>query len=200
MSTTMTKPMSSKMSTNKIADIKLRDAVPTMAKPAWLEESQFAFMDMSLQIPPTIDFNDVLKPGFWANVANTFQKNSISQSEKHGAIIHVRTNDHAYYAILYVRAVLSNGLIVQCVGPAVDKNGKPCPVNLQTGQAWSTEGLQEQIKRLAGVDFELKWNESKSGFDIVRPSDRIIISGAENHKTRESALEFVKQLVGIEKV
>jgi hypothetical protein len=173
---------------------KLYHAVPEMMRPGWIQETSYAFIDMSAQIPPTIKFSEVLKPGFWANVVHNFQRDSIAGREKSGAVVRIRTTDHSYYADLYVRAVLSNGLIVQCMGPSIDENGKPCPINLQTGLPWKDEDAEDARETLSDEDLFLRWNVGKSGFDIIRRSDGIVIGDGSQFKTREAAQEFISSV------
>jgi hypothetical protein len=176
------------MSVSNKKETSLRDIPPTL-KISELEEAEYAFAHMSARVPAGVDFAEVIKPGFWMNVVSTFKKNQMANSpDKAGATIAVRTEDHAYYALLYVRAVLEGGLIVQCIGPSYDKSGKPCPIDLQTGAPWG--GEKPQVSEY----FEMKWNKGKNGFDIVRKSDNQVIGDGAAFKTRESAMEFITKM------
>ncbi len=165
---------------------------PVMLKPGDFEESAYAFADCSARVPAGMPFEEVLRPGFWTNVVHLFQRNlAAGTPDRSGAIIHVRTEDHAYYAKLYVRAVLSRGLIVQCVGPLQDpKTGKACPVDLATGRPWSGPAP------VKAEHFDIKWNVGKRGFDIIRKSDHQVVGDGSNFPIRELALEWIQKTTG----
>lgn len=167
----------------------LREVAPAMLKPGDFEESQYAFLDVSAKIPAGMPFEEVFRPTFWANVVHVFKKDIIANNpDRSGAIIHLRTEDHAFYAKLYVRAVLRNGLIVQCIGPSFDpKTGKACPVDLATGMPWG--GMVD----LDTDAFDLKWNSNRRGFDIIRKSDQQVVADGANFPTRELAVEWINK-------
>jgi hypothetical protein len=170
----------------------LRKEQPKLLRPSDLQELEFAYANMSARIPAGVAFEEILKPGFWANVVRLFQKNTTTgQPDRSGALIHVRTEDHAYYGQLYVRAVLERGLIVECVGPSIEpKTGKACPIDLDNGLPWTGR------KDFASKDFEAKWNVGKRGFDIIRTEDQQIVADGVNIKTREAAIEMINKLKG----
>lgn len=162
---------------------------PVTLKPGDFEESAYAYADCSARVPAGMPFEEVFRPGFWTNVVHLFQKNvAAGTPDRSGAIIHVRTEDHAYYAKLYVRAVLARGLIVQCVGPAIDqKTGRSCPVDLATGKPWTGS------VPIKSDHFDIRWNVGKRGFDIIRKSDHQIVGDGSNFPTRELALEWIEK-------
>lgn len=169
-----------------------REPQPPTLKPGDFEESQYAFLDASAKIPAGMPFEEVFRPGFWGNVVHLFKKDIISGGvDRAGAVIHLRTEDHAFYARLYVRAVLERGLLVQCIGPGFDvKSGKACPIDLATGGPWT--GPTD-----LGIDnFELRWNAGKRGFDIVRKSDLQVVADGRNFPTRELAVEWIEKTAG----
>lgn len=167
----------------------MREQQPPTLKPSDFEESQYAFLDVSAKVPAGMPFEALLSPTYWTNVINIFKRDKIAGgADRAGAIIHVRTEDHAYYARLYVRAVLERGLIVQCIGPSLDhKTGKACPVDLATGLPWTG---------LTPIDvegFELRWSAGKRGFDILRSSDQQVIADGSSFPTRERAIEWINK-------
>jgi hypothetical protein len=109
------------------------------------------------------------------------------RTDRAGACIEIISEDHAFFAELYVRAVLDRGLIVQCTGPSLSKAGKACPVDLETGEAWTGR------RSLKTSHFDLKWNVGKKGFDIIRREDQQIVGKAENFPTREQAVEWIEK-------
>ena len=166
-----------------------REEPPRTLKPGRFQISEFARVTFDATMAEEHDFEDALKPGYWVNVAEKLRKNpTTNEPDRTGALIDLCTEDHAFYARLYVRAVLTSGLIVQCIGPAFDaKTGKACPVDLITGKAW-------QGRKSAESDhFDVKWNVGVRGFDIIRKSDRQIVVNGSNFPTREMAEEWIKK-------
>lgn len=150
--------------------------------------SEFARASFDHVMDAGIDFEEVFKPGYWRYVFHKLQKNiSTNSPDRSGSLIVVGTEDHAFCAHLYVRAVTAAGLIVQCVGPATDKSGKMCPVDLATGRAWAGPAA------VSSDQFDVRWNVGKRGFDILRSSDQQVIIDGGNFPTRELALEWIKK-------
>jgi hypothetical protein len=91
------------------------------------------------------DFEDVLNPYFWSFVAPSMQANisaSIMQ-DKLGTLIHIHTEDHAFYGVVLVHGLHRNSqgqadaLAVTCIGPVYDpETGKCHPVDVKTGGIW----------------------------------------------------------------
>ena len=91
------------------------------------EEAFFAYGYAYATLPTGWAFEECLKPEFWVNVARYFRADTMTGAhDKAGTKIEVRAEDHAFIALLYVRAVISGGLVVECIGPDVDKSGKAC--------------------------------------------------------------------------
>lgn len=153
-------------------------------------EEEYAFARLSALVPADVDFDDIMQPGFWSNNLGPLKRNlATNQQDRSGAIITVRTDDHAFLAQLYVRAVLESGLIVQCVGPCFDpKNGKACPVDLQTGLPY--RGRPDANSK----QFEVRWNQGKKGFDVVSKVSNQVVADGHNLKTREQAIEWIKKI------
>lgn len=92
--------------------------------------------------PKDWNFEDVLKPGAWVHVASRVAKTA-DKRDSVGSLIHVRSADHRWFAVLYIQEVLYDqmkspcGLKVTCVGPIVDaKTGKACPIDIDAGTPW----------------------------------------------------------------
>lgn len=166
----------------------MREQQPPTLKPGDFEESQYAFLDVSAKVPAGMAFEEVFRPGFWGNVVHLFKRDVISGgNDRAGGIIHLRTEDHAYYAKLYVRAVLERGLIIQCIGPSINpETGKACPIDLMTGLPWTG-------KQASDGHLEPKWNATKSGFDIVRKADLQIVADGAKFPTLEHANEWIEK-------
>ena len=159
------------------------EPTPTL-KPSGFLGSEFARANFDAVMSAEHDFEDALRPGYWTNVVGLLKKNPISgERSRTGALINIGTEDHAFFGHLYVRAVLEQGLVVQCIGPSFNpKTGKACPIDLQTGQYWQGRKATD-----LGTAFEIKWNVGKGGFDVIRTSDRQIVIDGTKLPTREFA-------------
>jgi hypothetical protein len=143
---------------------------PHVLKETSLQSSEFAYARMSATLPVGWTLEDALKPEFWVRVVHKFQKTPVTgEPDKTGAIIELRTVDHAFYAQLYVRAVQEKGLIVQLIGEpqyfgsvTVESNG-----------------------------FDIRWNVGKRGYDIIRKTDREIVGDGAKFPTKELANEWI---------
>jgi len=145
-------------------------ADPKVLKPSAFSGAEYAFATFSAVLPVGWTVEDALKPEFWVHVAGKFSKDAFTgDPDKAGAIIELRTIDHAFYARLYVRAVQERGLIVQMMGE---------PVYLGQQQV-KTEG------------YEINWNVGKRGYDVIRKSDRSIVADGAKLKTKEQAQSWV---------
>lgn len=173
----------------KTPEKKLRDEQILTLKPSAFKVADFARARFDAIMPSGLAFEEALKPSFWTNIVNLLKKNQLtSESDKTGAMIDLGTEDHAYYALLYVRAVLERGLIVQCIGPCSDpKTGKACPIDLGTGMPWIGH------KPLKNDHFDLRWNVGKRGFDIVRADDLQIVADGASFPTREMAVQWIER-------
>jgi hypothetical protein len=151
------------------------------------QESEYAYASFSATMPAGVAFEEALKPVFWTNILHLMRNiHQINGPDKTGAVIHLRTEDHAFYAMLYVRATSDRGLIVRCVGPAIEpKTGKACPIDLQTGLPWTGP------KAVRSDHFETHWNVGKRGFDIVRKADGTVVADGAAFPTKEVAEEWI---------
>ena len=165
----------------------LRAEQPPTAKPGSFQSSEFARARFDHVMQAGVPFEACLTPGYWSNVFHILQRNVATNApDRSGAFVDVGTQDHAFIAKLYVRAVTSGGLIVQCIGPGIEpKTGRACPIDLSTGLPW-TGGAP-----LNSDQFEVKWNVGKRGFDIIRKSDLQIVADGGQFPTRELAAEWI---------
>ena len=159
----------------------LREAQAHKLKSSSFKVSEFARARFDAMLPADWDYEDALNPSFWSYIASTLGKNHYTNGQDlTGAFIDLATEDHAFYAHLYVRKILKEGgLIVQCIGPSVDPHtGKAMPIDLATGGPW------------AGRKFAIVWNADKRGFDVVRKADgEVVADGAQFH-TAELAIAW----------
>ena len=85
-----------------------------------------------------------MKPVAWVGVAGPISANAIrTQPDRVGSLVYVNTTDNTFMAWLRINRIQrdamggASGVEVQCVGPSFDvKTGKPCPLDLRTGQPW----------------------------------------------------------------
>ena len=118
-----------------------------------------------------------MQPEFWSHVCHMLQKQPVTnEPDRAGAIIELRTADHAFYAELYVRAVQDHGLVVELLG------------DIKTFGPKAVSGNGKASK------FEIKWNVGKRGYDVIRVSDREIIGDGHKLKTKEMALAWVEEM------
>lgn len=161
-------------------------------RPGNFQASEFARARFDAVMPADWEYEEALKPGFWANICHLLREKKVSgEPDRTGSLIDLSTEDHAFFATLYVRGVMQGGLIVQCIGPATHpKTCKACPVDLETGLPWTGRAPVRSDK------FDLRWNTTKKGYDIVRLSDQQVVADGSNFKTREMALEWITKTSG----
>lgn len=150
-----------------------RDEPIKRVKPNSLQLAEFAYARYSVELPVGWSLDDVLDPDVWAHVAHKLDRNkSTNEPARTGAIIEIRTEDHAFYAELYVRAVREKALDVQLVSYHV---------------------LGPKV--IASNDrFETRWNVGRRGFDIVRLSDKAVV--AQGFPKKEDATAWIEQTAG----
>lgn len=139
--------------------------------PSAFQEAEFAYARMSFVLPAGHTYEDILRPEYWSAVSHRLQKRYENERDRRGAVIEVRSEDHAFYAELYVRAVLDAGLIVAPIRP---------PVSLMPDRTISAESLVAH------------WNLGKQGFDVVRCSDNEVVKDGNGFPTREKAEEWIR--------
>jgi len=154
---------------NRVMSMK-REARPELKKlqPGKLQQAEFAHARMAAELPFGWTIEDALKPDFWSNCAFKFKTDAISgRRDYSGSTIEVRTVDHAFYALLYVRAVENASLLVDLIDI---KYFGPKEIKIPDG-------------------FELRWNDSTKTLEILRQSDREVV--AAGIRTREAAQVWI---------
>jgi len=142
----------------------------------WLAERDFAFATFSVILPAGWEIDQILNPSAWSHVASIFDRTpGTADAPKVGSTIEVRTQDHAFYAVLYVRAVREQALDVQVI------HG---PIMLGT-QAENTSKA-----------FKMRWNAKQRGFDVIRISDNAVVGSAAQLKKKEDALAWIDKMKG----
>jgi hypothetical protein len=138
-------------------------------------ESEFAYADISVTIPVGHTIEDALKPEYWAHVAHRLQQNvHTGQPDRSGAIIRLRTEDHALFAMLYVRAVRNDSLDVALIGEP------------------TYFGPSGAVKSDA---YETRWNVGARGFDVIRKSDGAIVGRASDFRLKENAIAYIRDVL-----
>jgi hypothetical protein len=139
-------------------------------------ESEYAYADISVTMPIGHTIEDALKPEYWSQVAYRLQKNvNNGQPDRSGAIINLRSEDHAFFAQLYVRAVRDAALDVALVG-------EPTYFGPKTAKTKNDK-------------YETRWNVGARGFDIVRSSDGAIVGKASDFRLKEDALQYIEDVL-----
>jgi uncharacterized protein YciI len=127
---------------------KLRAAQVKKFAPSTLKTVGFGKFDtLTIEVPADWSYDDVMNPLAWTNVVGIVAKDALNtKPDMIGSVIEVRTVDHAWFAVLYIQGITydhlnqANGLKLTCIGPAFDRDGKACPIDLKTGRALGTAG------------------------------------------------------------
>jgi hypothetical protein len=127
----------------------------------------FAKFDVTQPIGHTIE--DALRPEYWVNHARFLKAPSAGERDFAGSKLELHTQDHAHYAILYVRAVLENSLIVEMIGEPT-----------YFGNPMTDSG-----------HFRAVWNVGKRGYDIINETDRTLAADGAKFPTKEMAQAWI---------
>lgn len=150
-----------------------RPADQKKVKQSTFQLAEHAYGRRSVTLPVGWSIEDILAPEAWSEVAYLLVGNKLSGTlPQAGSIIEVRTEDHAFYAELYVRAVSKMSMDVDVI------QYKPL-------------GPQE-VKDTG--KFDVRWNVGRRGFDVIRKSDKQIV--AEGLPKKEDAIAWIEQTVG----
>lgn len=129
---------------------------------------EYEYARFSARLPIGATFQDALKPEFWVQVCHLLRKNPVTnEPDKSGAIIEIRTVDHAFFAELYVRAVQEKGLVVAVLREPVYFG-------------------QQEVK---SDRFDVRWNVGARGYDVIRRSDKEVVAKALS--TKEEAQSWI---------
>lgn len=138
----------------------------------FFQQEEFAYARMSATLPEGIDFLDILRPEYWANVAYKLKADNMTgRRDLSGTIISVRTADHAFYAELYVRAVSDRGLVVGVL----------------------KEPVYFGPKEIKSNQYKSRWNPGKKGWEIQRVSDNEIVAGP--FPIKEAVQDWIDKVV-----
>lgn len=160
------------------AAVKITDLPQDPAKKVKRSTFQFAehaYGRHSARLPVGWTIEDVLAPESWSEVAHLLDGNKMSNTHPQvGAVIEVRTEDHAFYAELYVRAVRKMALDIALIGEVTyfgKKDEKP-----------------------ASDAYKPRWNVGAGGYDIVR-KDGAIVGRAADFKLKEDAFAYIRDVL-----
>jgi hypothetical protein len=97
---------------------------------------------MAVRVPDNFRYEDLLIPEAWEHVSRWVAGDSIQSTvDRVGTIIIAQSS--RWLAHLRIQAVTRNavdapnGIKVLCVGPQRDADGRCCPVDVETGLAWT---------------------------------------------------------------
>jgi hypothetical protein len=110
---------------------------------------------------------DAMAPEFWSNVARGDQRSLMA-----GDVVEVRAHDHSFFAELYVRKVDQGSALVALIR-ATD---------------FVDHAAEAKAAKHDGV-LAPRWNLGRKCFDVIRPSDKEIISTG--HKLKEDAQAWI---------
>lgn len=137
-----------------------------------LELAEVNRLRMAVTLPEGWAFEECLKPEFWSQVAYRFQAEQSFSNKRDwsGRIIEIYTEDNAFYAELYVRAVRKTDIIVSVVCEPIYFGEKT-----------------------VSAGYDVRWNVGKRKFDILRLIDKEVVADA---VTRELAAEWIAKTTG----
>jgi len=147
---------------------------PNKVKQSTFQLAEHAYGRRSVTLPVGWTLEEILAPEAWSEVAHLLEGNKLNGiPPQAGSIIEVRTQDHAFYAELYVRAVRKMALDVDVIqvktlGP---KDEKPISGN-----------------------YRPRWNVGAGGYDILR-SDGAIVGRASDFKLKEDAHAYIRDVL-----
>lgn len=155
---------------------KIQSDEPTKkVKRSTFQFAEHAYGRHSVTLPVGWTIDDVLSAEAWSEVAHLLDGNKMSNTQPQvGAIIEVRTQDHAFYAELYVRAVRKMALDVDVI------QAKP---------------LGPKAENPVSGDYKPRWNVGAGGYDIIRKSDGAIVGRASDFKLKEDALAYIRDVL-----
>lgn len=147
------------------------NVLPAASRHFSIRDSGYAHAEVDVEQPVGHTVDDALRPEYWVNHAHKLKAPAFSgEADRAGAILHLRTQDHAHYARLYVRAVLERGLMLQLL-EKFDLGTKPVEKDSDP--------------------FKIRWNVGKRGYDVIRSSDNEIVGDASKFPTREMAMQWI---------
>lgn len=139
-----------------------------------IRESSFAYPEIDVTIPVEHTVEDALKREYWVHHAHKLKRPAFSGgSDRVGALIYLRRDDHNLFALLYVRAIMDGSLIVGLVGQ---------PVYFGPKDSVDTER------------HTARWSEAKIGYDIIRKADQQLVGDGSRIKTLEMAADEIRRL------
>ncbi len=151
----------------------VRDPKQMRAKSSKFGLSDHGFTRFYYVMDVEEEYENALEPEYWAGLANQLQKNMFSgQADRSGAIIELRSEDHSFYAELYVRAVNPSELVVAPVREPV-YFGKP-----------GASKENESYKR--------RWNVGNRSYEVQRVSDGAVVG--RGFKIPEDADTYISQM------
>ena len=158
----------------------LREAIKHKLLTSMFSETGHGAMLFEAVIPADWEYEAVLDPGFWVNVAPRLMKTPFTQDRDYtGSKIELRTADQAFYADLMITKIGKGGLVVKCLGPGIDiATGKRCPLDLETEGPW------------AGRKFAIQWNKELRGYDVIRKADGVVVADGTQFQTADVAIAW----------
>lgn len=150
-----------------VVDIPPRQRKRILQKDCKLVEFAHRRWAAALQEGQTLE--DALTPEFWADVARGDGRGMLA-----GDVIEVRSFDHSFFAELYARKVDAGTALVALISRTdfVDRAADAKPAK-------------------GGDVLAPRWNVGKRTFDVIRSSDKVIVS--EGHKLKEDAQAWIAE-------
>ena len=143
-------------------------------KPSAFNVAPYKYGRFEVELPAGESFDTILKPDYWSQVAHMLQPPRGTRDKTwEGSIIEVRTEDHQFFAELYVRAVKEKDLKV-----AVLKE----PVY-----------FFEHTKSKKTDRHKTRFNVGAKAWDVVRNDAEVVAKG---FKLKEDAEDWIRETEG----
>lgn len=144
-------------------------------KQSTFQFSEHAYGRRSVTLPVGWTLEEIMAPEAWSEVAHLLEGNKLNGiPPQAGSIIEVRTQDHAFYAELYVRAVRKMALDVAVI---------------------QAKQLDPKDEKPVSDAYKPRWNVGAGGFDILRQSDGAIVGRASDFKLKEDAFAYIRDVL-----
>jgi len=119
-------------------------------------------------LPPEHTYEMCCTPSYWVTVVELLKRHG----DFTGSILHIRTKDHRFFAQLYVTEISVLGLYTQEV-------------------LFAKLGVQED--EVSSEKFKWIWNDTMSGYDIIRIADGATVASAKEMKRLQSVKDWLEK-------
>jgi hypothetical protein len=126
-------------------------------------------------LPVTHEYKDLLNPVYWGSISHRFMKPISTPGDYAGSIICVRPKDLSWYAELFITEVTTGGVFVEEI--------RLCKFGTQADAIDSER-------------FNVVWNDSVGGYDIIRKVDGAVLGAAKEFKRLQAVKSWLDKMEG----